>query len=183
MGVVAVFGSSTAAPGDGVYEAAEHLGGLLATNGHTLVTGGYGGVMEASSAGAARRGGRVVGVVAPTVFPGRPGANRWVGEVIEATSITERVHRIVSMAQAFVAFPGSVGTATELLMAVNVGHVASESGRPPPLVLIVGDHWADLVDLLERRYAATPGQVTRVDDAEAAADLVMAHLEPPAAGR
>ena len=45
--IVTVFGSANARPGDALYESAYTLGGLLAEQGHSLVTGGYGGTMEA----------------------------------------------------------------------------------------------------------------------------------------
>ncbi len=59
---VAVFGGSAPQPGQPAYLEAQHLGEMLAKAGHEVVTGGYMGVMEAVSRGAAEAGGHVIGV-------------------------------------------------------------------------------------------------------------------------
>ena len=59
---VSVFGSSKPTPGDKTYTEALELGSLLAKRGHTVLTGGYMGTMEAVSRGAAEAGGHVIGV-------------------------------------------------------------------------------------------------------------------------
>ena len=169
---MAVFGSSAATEADVLYLEAMRLGALLGGAGHVVATGGYGGVMEAVSRGAAEADGRVVGVVAPTVFPHRSGANRWVHEEIRAASITERIHLLVSLADATIALPGSIGTATELMVAWNVNHVASASGRPPLVHVAVGSHWDDLISLVSDRYGAVRSQIGVAVDVEAAFRLV-----------
>ena len=60
--IVTIFGGSQAKPGDPVYQEAYLLGSLLANAGHTIQTGGYIGVMEAASRGAAENGGHVIGM-------------------------------------------------------------------------------------------------------------------------
>lgn len=173
-----MFGSSGATRADAVYDDALRLGRLLAEAGHDVATGGYGGTMEAVSRGADEGGARVVGVVAPGVFPHRAGANRWVHEEVRATSITERIHLLVSMADATIALPGSVGTATEFMVAWNVNHVADASGRPHIVHVAVGDHWRPLVDLLSDRYGASRGHVRLAADVATAVDLV-GRIESP----
>ena len=51
--LVAVFGSADSKDGDPRYESARRVGTLLVAAGYGVVTGGYGGVMEAVSRGAA----------------------------------------------------------------------------------------------------------------------------------
>jgi predicted Rossmann-fold nucleotide-binding protein len=63
MSNVSVFGGSQCSPGDGVYQEAERLGKLLALSGHTVLTGGYIGVMGRFS----RRSGRWSGVGSPVM--------------------------------------------------------------------------------------------------------------------
>src|SRR6058998_966759 len=58
---VAVCGASEATPSQ--IDAAREVGRLLAQNGAVLINGGYGGVMDAASEGAASEGGLVVGVL------------------------------------------------------------------------------------------------------------------------
>ena len=59
--VVTIFGTSHAIEGDGVFEQAMELGGLLAARGCTIANGGYGGTMRAA-AEARQAGGQVIGV-------------------------------------------------------------------------------------------------------------------------
>ena len=59
---IAVFGSSEPEAGSAPYETAYRLGTLLAAARHPVVTGGYGGVMEAASRGAREAGGTTIGI-------------------------------------------------------------------------------------------------------------------------
>ncbi len=63
--IIAVYGSARPAAGEALYEDARRLGALLAQQGHTVMTGGYCGMMEAVSRGAAEAGGSTIGVTAP----------------------------------------------------------------------------------------------------------------------
>ena len=60
--VIAVYGSSTVRDGDPAWLRARELGRELARAGATVMTGGYGGIMEACSHGAHEAGGHVIGV-------------------------------------------------------------------------------------------------------------------------
>ena len=177
--LVAVFGSARSRPGDGQWEDAVECGRLLTEAGFGVVTGGYGGTMEAVSQGAAAAGGRVVGVTADAVFPDRPGANRHVGEERSAASITERIHLLVSGTAASISLPGSIGTFTELMSAWNAAYVSQFSGAPSKPVIAVGAGWGEIVAMLAPRLDA-PGLVTTVDSVPAAVAAVVARLRPPA---
>lgn len=166
--VIAVFGSSAGRPGEPAYEAARACGRLLAAAGYAVATGGYGGTMEACSRGAAEAGGRVVGVTAPAVFPGRPGANAWVQEEIPAASLTERIHLMLEGSAAYVALDGSIGTLTELVMAWNLAFVARLAGAPARPVIAVGPTWEAVVTYLAEATGSDPASVTLVPDVEAA---------------
>ena len=76
---VVVFGSSQTVPGSAEWNDAEHVGRRLAESSIAVITGGYGGTMEAVSKGASAARGHVIGITAPSVFPGRQGANPFVG--------------------------------------------------------------------------------------------------------
>jgi uncharacterized protein (TIGR00730 family) len=165
--LIAVFGSSRAAPGDEPYEQGVECGRLLAEAGFGVVTGGYGGLMEAASRGAADVGGHVVGVTVPDVFPGRSGPNAWVTEELPASHLVERIHHLTDITAGSIALPGSIGTLTELAMAWNLAYVARFDGSPLKPVVTVGPVWRDLVahltDLLD-----TDALVTCVEDVESA---------------
>jgi uncharacterized protein (TIGR00730 family) len=170
--VVAVVGASQTQPGEPDYQDGIRLGGLLARAGWTVATGGYGGLMEAVSAGAADLGGRVIGVTAPAVFASRSGANQHVTEERRADTITERIHELLTTADAVIALPGSLGTLTELVVAWNVAYVAPFSGRNPKPIVAVGPTWGELVPTLARRLATNGDLVRCVDTVEEAAEFV-----------
>jgi hypothetical protein len=141
--VVAVFGSSTARPGDPVYERSHRLGRALAERGAVVMSGGYGGVMEAVSRGARDAGGHVVGVTVE-LFERRGPVNPWVVERVHAPDLFERLRHLVERAQAFVVAGGSVGTLTELFLVWTLA-VASPTPRAP--VVLLGDHWRGWLDV------------------------------------
>ena len=66
---------------------AEELGRLLAAEGHTLICGGLGGVMEAACKGAAESGGTVVGIIILVALLAA-GIGAWLGRK-KSNSISE----------------------------------------------------------------------------------------------
>lgn len=170
---IAVFGSSAITPDTPPYRQGVELGRLLATRGFTVATGGYGGAMEAVSRGAAEAGGHVIGVTAAAVFPDRPGHNAWVTAEIQARSISDRIHRLIDLADGYVALPGSLGTFTELMVAWNDRYIApAANARQKPLV-VVGDSWVRLVAAVSAGLGLTdPGIVAAGDATTATAALV-----------
>ena len=177
--VVAVFGSSAGRPGDPGYEEARTCGRLLAEAGYAVATGGYAGTMEACSRGAAEAGARVIGVTAPAAFPGRSGANAWVGEEVPAATITERIHHILSISAACITLDGSIGTLTELMVAWNIAFIACLGTAPPKPVVAVGPSWAALVPDLAARLATDASMVTLVPDVTAAVAEVCRRVPAP----
>ncbi len=162
---VTVFGSSVGQPGDPAYEEGVEFGRQLAKAGYAVATGGYDGTMEAVSAGAHDVEGQVIGVTAPTVFPHRETANRFVKEHIRAASLTERIHELVDLADVSVALPGGIGTFTELMVAWNLAFVAQFSDAPPHPVIAVGPEWRRLVSQLAQEFETETELVTCVDTA------------------
>lgn len=104
---VAVFGSANASEGDDLYELSYQLGKLLAEAGHTVMTGGYCGTMEAASRGAAEADGHTIGVTSEEIEAFRPGGpNAWVREVIPSVTLGDRIAILTRQADAFIALPG-----------------------------------------------------------------------------
>jgi uncharacterized protein (TIGR00730 family) len=133
----AVYGSSTVREGDAAYGLAFELGGALARAGADVMTGGYGGTMEACSRGAHEAGAHVVGVTVE-LFEKRGPANRWVRERVHTSDLYERLRYIVERADGFVALPGSIGTLTELFLTWTL---LSVKGRPAAPLVLLGEHW------------------------------------------
>jgi uncharacterized protein (TIGR00725 family) len=175
--IVAVIGSSQTQPDDPDYHNGVRLGRLLAEAGCEVATGGYGGLMEAVSAGAAEVGGRVIGITAPAVFPGRSGANHHVTDERPAATITERIQDLLTISSAVIALPGSLGTLTELVVAWNIAVVAPFSAGHPKPIVAVGLTWGELVPLLTQRLATNGDLVQCVGTVEEAAAVVLGRVK------
>ncbi len=174
--IVAVYGSSRALPGDGVYEMGVELGRRLAEAGFAVTNGGYSGLMEAVSQGATAAGGRVIGVTAPSLFPDRPGGNRFLTVEVPATTLLERISIMSRLADAYVIMPGSIGTLTELAVAWNDAYLAAGRGAQAVPIVAIESAWGELVDCLTRRLATTPGLVAMVDDPAQAVETLTDRL-------
>ena len=136
---VTIFCSSQTRPGELAYDQALHLGKLLALTGHTVITGGYIGSMEAVSRGAAEAGGHVIGVTCEEIERWRPvKANPWVHEEWRCATLRDRLGRMIDACQAALALPGGPGTLTEIALTWNL--LLTEAIAPRPLVLI-GAGW------------------------------------------
>ena len=177
--IVAVYGSSSSVPGDGVYETGVELGRLLAQAGFGVVNGGYSGLMEAVSAGAAGAGGRAIGVTAPSLFPGRPGGNSYLTEEIPAASLIDRIKIMSELACAYIVMPGSIGTMTELALAWNDAYLSVRRRVAPDPVIAFRQAWGQIVDMLTADLRTAPGLITMVDTPR---EAVTALSEEPKAG-
>jgi uncharacterized protein (TIGR00730 family) len=139
---IAVYGSSTVAEADPAYAEAYALGRELARAGATVMTGGYGGIMEACSRGAHEAGGHVVGVTVE-LFERRGPVNRWVKERVHTRDLFERLRYLLDHADGFVVVAGSLGTLTELFLTWTLLSVAA---RPPAPLVLLGGHWREYLD-------------------------------------
>lgn len=173
---VVVFGSSQTTPGSNEWRNAEWVGKSLADSGLAVITGGYGGTMEAVSKGAAESGGHVVGVTAPGQFPHRDGANQYVTEEIEAIELTDRIGIMISRAGGAIALPGSIGTATELLIAWNINHIVRRNGGRSIPTVAIGPEWKAVADTLVTEVDAFPGDVHLTSTAGEALEWILDEL-------
>ena len=136
---ITIFGGSQARPGDQSYQEAYLLGALLGNAGHTILTGGYIGVMEAASRGAAESGGHVIGVTCDEIEKWRPvGPNPWVKEERRYPTLRQRLFALIDSCDAAIAMPGGIGTLAEI--AEMWSQVQSQAITPRPLIL-VGSGW------------------------------------------
>jgi uncharacterized protein (TIGR00730 family) len=147
---ISVFGGSQPTPSSLAYEEARQLGKMLAQHGHTVLTGGYIGTMEAISRGANEAGGHVIGVTCGEIERWRDvGVNTWVQEVWRKQTLVERLQVLIRECDAAIALPGGPGTLTEISLMWNLMIV--ESMRRRPLVL-VGSGWQSVFDQLFKSF-------------------------------
>jgi len=147
---IVLFGGSAYGEGDAAFDAAENLGRLIATRGWTTVTGGYGGTMLAASRGAARQGGRVIGVTC-SAFKSAP--NPFLSEVVETNNLLERLGKLIELGDAYVALPGSTGTLAELAMVWELVNKRLIPARP---ILCWGEFWRPVVGVFAQESTQDP---------------------------
>src|SRR3972149_4354328 len=142
---VTVFGGAEPKPGEPAYEAAMQLGRLIGAAGHTVLTGGDIGTMEAVSRGVAESGGHVIGVTCEQIEAWRPvRPNMWVQEERRFATIQQRLFALIENCDAALALPGGMGTLAEI--AVMWSHLQTGAISPRPLILI-GPGWRAVFDL------------------------------------
>ena len=142
---VTVFGSARTPRTDPMYRAARHVGRKLAEAGAAVITGGGPGIMEAANCGAARAGGKSVGL--GIELPHEQEINKWVNLGMTFRYFFVRKTMFVKYSSGAVVFPGGFGTldeAFELLTLVQTHKVARV-----PVVLFGSEYWGGLMDWIE----------------------------------
>ncbi len=141
---ITVFGGAQPKEGSAAYEAARQLGALLAQSGHTVLTGGYMGTMEAVSRGAHENGGHVIGVTCEEIEAWRSAkANQWVKEEIKKKTLIERLQVLIESCDAALALPGGAGTLTEITLLWNLMIIES---LPQKQLILIGEGWRSTFD-------------------------------------
>jgi len=172
---VSVFGGSHPQAGSPAYLEACELGKLLALGGHTVLTGGYIGTMEAVSRGANEAGGHVIGVTCDDIEAWRAvKPNAWVQEERRFATMQERLNELIHACEAAIALPGGPGTLTEIALAWNLMIVNS---IPPKPLILIGAGWKSVVESLYNSFGPYIPQVQRdllrfATDAESAVSML-----------
>ncbi len=165
--VVCVFGTGHASQGDDIFDTAMELGFQLASAGYTVANGGYGGTMLASAKGARNAGGQVIGVTCAAF--GRAGPNEYVSHEIQTQSLEERLRTLIQLGDGYCVLPGGTGTLLELADIWERRNKRFASPAKP--IIIVGEFWNDLIDLMRKvdpqsirhvTVAATPREAVGV---------------------
>jgi uncharacterized protein (TIGR00730 family) len=163
---IGVMGSARLTANDEWWTHAHQLGGLLAGKGFVVVTGGYGGLMEAVSRGAHEAGGKVIGLTMQHWTNVEP--NEWNDDLRWSKNYGTRLNHFLNC-DGVIALPGGVGTLSEMALA----WAASQTeGYALPLVLL-GDCWPPVIQSMREnlviserdfnllRFAADPEKAVR----------------------
>ncbi len=111
------------------------------------------------------------------LFPDRVGANPHVHELIEASSLANRIDVMMSRADATLSLPGSLGTATELLMAWNINHIKRQSEDRLFPSAAVGVQWKKVADALVLLIGAEIDGIYWANDTNEGVDWIVGQLE------
>ena len=142
---VSVFGSARTESDNPHYLEAEKFGRLITEAGFGVITGGGPGIMEAANKGAVDAGGLSVGV--GIELPFEASMNEYVKVGVENRYFFTRKVMFLKYSQAFVVFPGGLGTLDELFETLTL----AQTGHAPdfPVILVGKKYWSGLVDWMQ----------------------------------
>lgn len=143
---VTIFGSTSFSPGNLFYKEARKLGGLLAKNGYTVITGGGPGIMEAANRGAFEAGGVSVGM--NIQLPEGQRTNIYVTKPIGFHYFFTRKVMLSFSSDAYIFFPGGFGTLDEFFEMVTLVQTKKLT-KPVPIIAVGREHWQPLFGWLK----------------------------------
>ena len=117
---VAIFGSARTSPDNKYYVMAEEIAYELTQRGFGVITGGGPGIMEAGNKGAAKGGGKSVGL--NIVLPMEQSSNPYIDKdkCIDFQYFFTRKTIFTRYAQGFIVMPGGFGTLDEFFEALTL---------------------------------------------------------------
>src|SRR5579859_4632073 len=157
---VTFFGSARLPESSPYYQQARELGRLLAERGHTIVTGGGPGIMQAGNQGAYDAKGNSVGL--NIQLPMEQRTNPYVRQSMSFHYFFSRKVMLDFSAEAYIFFPGGYGTLDEffeLVTLVQTGKVA----RAAPIIMVGRAYWQPLADWMRETLA---GQLQTIAPAD-----------------
>lgn len=143
---VSIFGSTRAVLSDPYYKQAKELGGLLAKNGYTVITGGGPGIMEAANWGAHEAGGASIGIDIELSHEQRK--NQFVTKSIGFHHFFVRKVMLSASSQAYIFFPGGFGTLDEMTEMITLIQT-QKVPRSVPVILVGKTFWKPFVDWMQ----------------------------------
>ena len=170
-GIITVFGTRKANEGDAAFEQAFWLGRALAQADFALANGGYGGTMLAAAKGANEAGGRVIGVTCRAFKRSR--ANPYITEERPTETLAERLATLIALGEAYVVLSGGTGTLLEL---ADVWEHKNKGFMDKP-ILLPGDFWMPLVQMMSGQDARCRACVHVVNDADEAVGFLKERLK------
>lgn len=142
---VTIFGSARTAESDPLYQECRKVGELLARDKFAVITGGGPGIMEAGNRGALEAGGISVGL--NITLPQEQKPNPYQNVSLDFRYFYARKVMLVKYANAFIAFPGGIGTMDELFELLVL--VQTMKVEPIPVILYRRKFWEGLLEWMK----------------------------------
>src|SRR6266568_1973444 len=155
---VAIFGSARTKPGDPMYAAAVETARLLAKAGFGIITGGGPGIMEAANKGAQEGGNLSIGC--NIELPFEQTSNQYLDVSLEFSYFFVRKTMFVKYSNAYIIFPGGLGTMDELFEALTL--IQTNKISHFPVILYSSKYWDGLVQWM-RDTMLSDGKISPKD--------------------
>jgi uncharacterized protein (TIGR00730 family) len=159
---ICVFGSARTPADAPQYELARQIGRAIGEAGFAVITGGGPGTMEAANRGAQDAGALSVGL--NIELPHEQSINAYVDLGIEFHYFFTRKLMFLRYSEAFVVFPGGLGTFDELFEALTL--IQTGKAVDHPVILQGSEFWTGLIDWI-RSHPLAEGMLTQEDLAQA----------------
>lgn len=174
---VTFFGSARFPEGSRWYEEARKLGALAVKDGFAVITGGGPGIMEAGNRGAAEAEGKSIGL--NIKLPSEQRINPYVNQSSAFHYFFVRKVMLSFAAQAYVFFPGGLGTLDEVFELLTLIQTKKISDKIP-VVLVGKEFWEPIHNWMHEEMYQKLQSIdeedlklyTIVDNAEEAFEIV-----------
>ncbi len=142
---ISVFGGGGGAVTPEYTETVE-IGKLCAKYGYNVITGGYGGIMEAGPKGAKAHSGPSTGILCRQVN-NKPG-NDYLTEKKITDNLYDRLELLIKYSNLFIIQRGGIGTLAEVFLALDVLRKRPEIKTPK--VVFYGKYWQSHIDIINQ---------------------------------
>jgi uncharacterized protein (TIGR00730 family) len=144
---VSFFGSSRAKPGSRYYKLAERTASEIVRAGFAVISGGGGGIMEAANKGAAKAGGKSIGLNIEIPLEQIP--NEYQNFSLHFKYFFCRKVMFLKYAHGFIVFPGGFGTMDEFTESLVLIQTLKQASFP--VILMASDYWDGLIDWMKKK--------------------------------
>lgn len=155
---VTFFGSARFDASHPYYQKAREIAAALSDEGYTIVSGGGGGVMEASNRGAQEAGGNSIGL--NIQLPHEQSLNPFATESMAFRYFFTRKVILAFASSAYLYFPGGYGTLDEFFEIITL--IQTKKMPIAPIILVGNEYWTAMdrfirTYLLEGMHTISPG--------------------------
>lgn len=167
---VTVFGSSVPKPGEDQYEVAYRLGKRFAESGINVCSGGFQGIMDAVSKGAAENNAEAIGVTLD-IYNALP--SKYLTKEIRCHTIFERLKNLLEIGDAYVVLQGGTGTLLELALVWEFFNKGMIKEKP---FVCHSPIWKEVIHIMEKQILLerrSAGLIKCYDDIEECADYII----------
>ncbi len=144
---VSFFGSARANPQEKYYKLAEQTAAEIAKAGFAVITGGGGGIMEAANKGAAKAGGKSIGLNIELPMEQIP--NDYQNLSLHFRYFFVRKVMFLKYAHGFIVFPGGYGTMDEFFESLVLIQTLKQASFP--VILMGSNYWEGLTEWMKQK--------------------------------